>query len=166
MEQDPSMHARPRRSSIFSVEHRPQDVGQSVISCQLDPRSSFIPPKLQREIYENTYKMEPDVRFDVKTAKALVDEILAKHFTNVSYDPLHTGALCKKVSHLIKEEMKNMETPRFKYVCNVSVGQNGNQGVKIASRYLWDARRDTWFQSELMNQTLFVVATVFALYYE
>eukprot|EP00794_Sanderia_malayensis_P008256 gene8256-9138_t len=158
--------SRARKSSIFSIEHRADDVGQSTVSCNINDQNFSFLPQAQKKHYENTYKMEPDKRFNVKKAKERVDAILADHFSDQYYDPLTAGIQCKNVSQIINAEMKSLDFPRFKYVCSVTIGQNENQGIKMASRYLWDARRDNWFQSELSYKNVFVVATVFALYFE
>ncbi|XP_065070247.1 dynein light chain Tctex-type protein 2B-like [Rhopilema esculentum] len=166
MDAEPIAHQRTRRSSIFSVEHHARDAGRSSISCMLDPRNSMLPPKPQKVLFENTYKMEPDKRFDLKKAKDLLDKILEENFSDAEYDPTKSGILAKRVSTIIKDRMKTLGFERFKYVCNVIIGQNGNHGIKVASRYLWDARRDNWINASFSNKELFVVASVFALYFE
>ena len=159
-------HSKQRRSSIFSLDHHPKDAGRSVISCTLDQRYSVIRSKLNKEAYENTYKMEPEHRFDIKNAKEIVDEILEEQLSDVKYEPFVMGQLAKRLSTIIKDKMKSLGYDRFKFVCNVAIGQQKNQSVKIASRFLWDAKRDTWFNCTYSNQQLFAVASVFILYHE
>lgn len=166
MDVDPAIHARPRRSSIFSVEHHPKDVGRSSISCVLDPHLSAIASRPPKTIYENTYKLEPDKRFDLKEAKLAVDEILKENFSELKYDPVKMSHLAKRVSVIIKDKMKSLGYKRFRFVCSVTIGQETNQGIKVSSRFLWDARRDNWVNSTFKNNDLFVAASVFALYYE
>ena len=167
---EPRPEPRPRRrSSIFSIEHRPQDAGRSSISCQLERTSSTALHQANgntHKAFENTYKLEPDRRFDVKKAKEIVDTILDENFEDVVYDPVGMGSQCKKVSQMIKNGLKNMKFQRYKFVCSVTIGQSKNQGIRMASRYLWDAKRDTWLNATYSNHSLFVVATVFAMYYE
>ena len=166
MEPETLFHAKARRSSIFSVEHHPKDVGRSSISCVLDPHLSIAPSRPPKALYENTYKLEPDRKFDLKEAKALVDSILEENFSDVKYEPVKMSHHAKRVSTIIKDKMKNLGYKRFKFVCNVTVGQQENQGIKISSRFLWDAKRDNWINSTYCNRDLFAVASVYALYYE
>ena len=166
MDSEPAATSKQRRSSIFSVDHYQRDAGKSSTSCVLDLRLSAIKSKLHREAYENTYKMEPRKRFDIKEAKKFVNEILEENFFEVKYDPLQMVHLSKRVSTIIKDKLKSLGYDRFKYVCCVTVGQQLNQSIKIASRFVWDARRDTWFDCTYSNRELFAVATVYVLYYE
>ena len=158
--------ARARKSSIFSIDHIPKDAGISSISCTLDPLFSILRGKAQKEAYENTYRMEPDKRFDIEEAREVVYDILEENFSDVKYEPIPMAQLAKRVSIVIKDKMKRLGYDRFKFVCNVTVGQQENQSVKVASRFLWDAKRDNWFNCTYSNQDLFAVAAVFALYYE
>ena len=166
MEHDPTNPPRSRRSSIFSIDHIPKDAGRSSVSCTLDPRLSILRGKAHKGAYENTYRMEPDKRFDIKEAKAFTEEILEENFSNKKYEAIKMARLAKRVSMVIKEKMKSLDYDRFKFVCNVTVGQQRNQGMRIASRFLWDAKRDNWFNCAYSNQELFAVASVYALYYE
>ena len=155
-----------RRTSIFSIEHRPhQDIGQSSLTSCVDNQYSF-KAKFHKVFYENTYKMEPDSRFDAQKAEVVIHEVLTENFSKAVYDPKGMGNLAKHVSTIIKDRMKTLGFERFKFVCNVTIGENDNQGIKISSRYLWDAKRDNWVSATFSNKNFFVVATVFALYFE
>jgi hypothetical protein len=55
-------------------------------------------------------------------------------------------------------------TSRFKVVVQTTVGQMRDQGIRIASRCLWDPTTDNYASCSYSNETLFCSALIFALY--
>ncbi len=56
--------------------------------------------------------------------------------------------------------------PRYKIVVQVVLGQNKHQGVKVASRCLWDTENDSFASATFTNETLWATVMVFGLYTE
>ena len=56
--------------------------------------------------------------------------------------------------------------PRYKIVVQVVLGQSKNQGVKIASRCLWDTETDNYASYTYTSESLWCTAMVFGLYVE
>ena len=123
----------------------------------------IIGPKVQ---YENTYKLDPDKRFDAKKVRSVIEDTLEQMFNNEKYSAVEMGHMCKKASVSIKDAVKQLGFERYKFVCTVSVTQPEDQGVKFASRYLWDDRKDSWVDAVYCNSNLIAQATIYALYYE
>lgn len=166
MDSDRPLNVRSRRASIFSFEPHHKDGGKSSMYQILESHPSQIPNRPPKALYENTYKMEPDRRFDVKEAKDAVDAILEETFADIEYDPTKMPQLAKEGSMLIKDKLKYLGYERFKFVCNVTIGQQGSQAIRISSRFIWDEKTDNWINSVYSNKEIFVAASVFALYYE
>ncbi len=55
---------------------------------------------------------------------------------------------------------------RHKIVVQVTIGEVHGQGVRIASRCLWDTETDNHASSTFQNPYLYCVAMVFAVYFE
>ena len=55
---------------------------------------------------------------------------------------------------------------QFKIVCVVNIGEMKGQDVRVASRFLWDEKNDTWVDSVFVSSELFGVAVLFAVYQE
>lgn len=110
--------------------------------------------------------MEPDEKYDICSIKRIIDDVLEEKFKDFEYNPLEVGPLCKRTSLTIKDAVKKLGLDRYKIVCTVTVSQNRGQGVKQASRFLWDANRDNWVDSMYANSSLVVQATLYTLYYE
>ena len=157
-----------RRSSIFDVANRQRgSILNSSSACVFSSRPSLAQPaKLVRVLHENTYKLEPDERFDPAKAKSVLDEVLQRYFDGMEYDPIHIGSTCRDVSQAIVDRMKILDLKRFRFVASVVAGENKGQGIKVVSRYLWDHKRDNWVQSVFTNSSMFVTATLYAVYFE
>ena len=48
----------------------------------------------------------------------------------------------------------------------ITIGQKKDQGVRVGSRFLWDADRDSFCAVDWSNKHLYAVGTVYAVYYE
>ena len=116
--------------------------------------------------YENTFKMEPDHHCEISQVKPIINRILEEIFSSAAYDPLECGVLCKNASTAIKDATKQLRTDRYKYVVTVTCSQNIGQGLKEASRFLWDSQRDNWVDGAFVSPTIQAQAVLYALYYE
>ncbi len=66
---------------------------------------------------------------------------------NGEEEPLWTVS----VTEAIKARVKALAYPRYKVVVQVILGQSKHQGVKIASRCLWDTDTDNYASATLVN---------------
>mmetsp|Transcript_8741 Transcript_8741/g.19336 ORF Transcript_8741/g.19336 Transcript_8741/m.19336 type:complete len:132 (+) Transcript_8741:84-479(+) len=122
----------------------------------------------QIQVMENTYIMKPQEheKFKanevIKAVKALLDERLK----GKKYDSNDSAQLSKELCTEIKEKVKEIGAPRHKLVVQVTIGEVQGQGVRIASRCLWDVETDNHASAYYTNPYLYCVAMVFACYYE
>lgn len=116
--------------------------------------------------YENTYKLFPDAKMPTKTIETAVESVLSEHFANEVYETAKCKKNCQNICELIKEKVKGMVTSRYKLVVVVHVGEKKGQGVQITSRCAWNENFDNFVTAHFMNSSLFVQATVYALYVE
>lgn len=118
--------------------------------------------------YENTYRLAPDHDKELKFLRVRehVQKLLQKHLSNEKYDAKQCPRLCKKLSDAITQEVKLLPNPRHKIVTIVFIGEKKGQDLRVASRCLWDSRYDNCISVEYTNQSMFVVANVYGLYYE
>lgn len=56
--------------------------------------------------------------------------------------------------------------PRYKIIVQVVLGENRHQGVRVASRCLWDAASDNYASFTFKSDTLWCTAMVFGVYTE
>ena len=157
------MAERPRRSSIFEVGFPIQkDRGSSMVNIQ----PSILEHRPQKVVYENTYRMEPDKKLELKEIEKLMENTLESFLQNVTYDPSHCRSLVNSLSLTIREQVKLLDYKRYKVTCCVSIVENKSQGLRIASRCLWDEKKDNQVSAMYCNTSLVCLATVFLVYCE
>ena len=59
-----------------------------------------------------------------------------------------------------------LKLPRYKLVSYVVIGENLGQGIRVASRCLWDATTDNYASINFKSDALFAAAMLFAAYCE
>ncbi|XP_030062753.1 dynein light chain Tctex-type 4 [Microcaecilia unicolor] len=181
-----SMDSKPpdpsRRSSILSNPNAPFSRRSSVSMgmgkrLSLGPwmhhgRISFSGLPLYQPImeiqYDNTYRMVPEegCKFNASRVQQVLETILSSRLCNTTYNPVTTGQLAQSLTDLIRSTVKDLLPPRYKLVCNVIVGQMGNQGLRVASRCLWDHENDNFASATYTNTSLFAVAMAHGLYFQ
>lgn len=82
------------------------------------------------------------------------------------YDPDFCKEATVKMTEEIKERVKKLCYPRYKFICHVLVGDINQQGVKIVSRCAWDSAVDSFAQYEFRNCYFYAVGIVFGIYCE
>lgn len=122
--------------------------------------------KKPRQVYENTYKTEPEVRFQAGKVKAVIEDVFMRMLKDEKYDPKSCRQLVKTLTEIIKNRVKELNYNRYKIICVVNIGQLNEQGFRIGSRCCWDAKWDTFATANFTNKTLFAVASVWGVYYE
>lgn len=117
----------------------------------------------------NTYRMQPEKeeRFNAAAAEKLIKSVLTRYLDGEKYDKMLCTSLSKNLSDVIKDRIKDQGfSPRYKYVCLVTMGQVKEQGMNIASRCLWSTETDNYASATFTKGDLFAVATLYALYFE
>ena len=152
----------PRRSSrrisgamYFSNFKRPNETKDNV--------------QARKNTLENTYLLEPKTRFPEIKVKAVLNEVLEK-LESHTYSPTHSPFLAKLLSTRVLENVKRLNIERYKIVClvttSVTIGSNASQGLRIASRCLWNDQFDTVVSASFETKDFFAVGTVYGIYYE
>ena len=66
----------------------------------------------------------------------------------------------------IRAQLKNLQIPSYKVVVQSVIGQVSGQGVRLASKCLWDVQNDNFTNFTYSNHSLFCTCVVFGIYYE
>lgn len=130
---------------------------QASKGCQDDEKKQEI---------ENTYRTEPKRKFPEREIKEIIKNSLEALLGELTYNAAECGFLTKLLSSRIIEQVKSLNIERYKLVCIVNVGSKHNQGLRVASRCLWNPDFDTHVTASIENRTLFAVATVYGVYFE
>ena len=162
----------PRDSSLFSTASfhdnmmKKRELNRSFVAQAQEPGGEQTSRRKPRLVYENTYQLEPNRKFEASKVKTIIDETLESHLKDEKYDPKSCRQLVKTLTEIIKGKVKDLVYERYKVVCLVTIGQLREQGFRMGSRCAWDAKRDTFATSNFKNKSLFAVATVWGVYYE
>nr|XP_039274000.1 tctex1 domain-containing protein 1-B-like [Styela clava]XP_039274001.1 tctex1 domain-containing protein 1-B-like [Styela clava] len=156
-----------RRGSMFDASNvflnRP---GSSVCTFAEDPSSELFTTKGQPVKFQNSYKMEPDQRFETGRVETIAKQMLTDHLEDIQYNANDCKHQCKVIADALKTEVKAMGYHRHKIIVLVNIGQIKDQGVRVGSRCLWDDKRDNWAGASFANSTLWATATIYAIYHE
>ena len=116
--------------------------------------------------FENTYQMEPHLKFSVQQVQEIIDAVLNEHLTGKSYSKEESPSLTKQIADVIKDKVKALNFQRYKILSTVTIGEVAGQGCKVCSRFLWFPSTDSYASSKFQNDSLFATATVYGLYAE
>ncbi|XP_037392796.1 tctex1 domain-containing protein 2 [Pygocentrus nattereri] len=111
----------------------------------------------------NTYRLEPLHPFAPHLLRQSAEELMGA-FGDLQYQQETCRRLARRVADQLLALAKEQEFDRYRYAVQVSVGQKLGQGVKLASKALWDHEKDSFITLRYENTYLFAVGTVFALY--
>ncbi|KAI9013251.1 Tctex-1 family-domain-containing protein [Gaertneriomyces semiglobifer] len=123
-------------------------------------------PPANAIVFENTYRIKPDKKFQSEVVRRITDEILKSRLTKTKYSYDTVPELTQSISNEIMAAVKKLEYDRYKFVVDVTIGEFKGQGIRVASRAIWDTATDSYVSASFKNATLFAVAMVFGCYYE
>eukprot|EP00163_Fabomonas_tropica_P008217 TRINITY_DN1783_c0_g1_i2.p1 TRINITY_DN1783_c0_g1~~TRINITY_DN1783_c0_g1_i2.p1 ORF type:complete len:135 (-),score=16.40 TRINITY_DN1783_c0_g1_i2:290-694(-) len=120
------------------------------------------------KVYENTYETKPasGEKFEHAAVKRILSQVLEERCKDLKYDPQTCVQLSKGLCDEIQGRVKDLGYRRYKLVVQTVIGENNGQGVRTASRCLWDTENDNFASASFANTSIFAVAMVFGLYYE
>lgn len=126
---------------------------------------------LPRLKFQNTYRTEPNEseRFQPYKVEPKIYELLKNELNGKTYDPFKSAALSKELSQDVMREVRlltNNISPRYKLVSHVVIGEMQGQDIRYGSRCLWDQRLDNLVSVVYKNDSLYAIATIFAVYFE
>lgn len=155
----------PRPSVQYGLANRrmSQISRTSISGASYGMKHGLLPVKVQ-----NTYRLTAgeDEKFSSSTVARMMTGVMESYLDGENYEPKLSANLAQNLSEVIKSRVKDMNLPRYKIVCNVTIGQDGNQGMRVASRCLWDKETDGFAEAIYNKGSMYAVATLYAFYYE
>ena len=118
-------------------------------------------------IYEPTFRTGPEENevFYPSQAKALADEVLKAELNNQEFDEDDAKEWSVQISDKVREAVTSkLNLPRYKIIVQTTIGQCNDQGIRVASRCLWNTDTDNYASTSFINKTLFCNVIIFALY--
>lgn len=114
------------------------------------------------------HKTVPVDIFPTLSVEEYMRRLLRVRMDGVKYDPLTCKELSKNLAEEIKQDVKTYHNlSRYKLICIVNIGETKHQcDVRFGSRCLWNEKFDDFASSFYRNSHIFVVATIFGVYFE
>ncbi len=82
------------------------------------------------------------------------------------YDHQMAKEMAMEISNQIKVQVKGLNIPSYKIVVQTVIGEICGQGVRVASKCLWDDTVDNYASFTYSNHSLYCTGIVFGIYYE
>lgn len=116
--------------------------------------------------WENSYRLEPRTRFLPDKVEGIISQVLQDALANKPYDPSKCAIQACELCDKIKAAVKQLNFPRYKIVSMVTIGQLQDEGIRMASRCLWNPSFDSYASCSFKNSSLFAVGIVYVCYLE
>ncbi|XP_034186472.1 dynein light chain Tctex-type protein 2B [Osmia lignaria lignaria] len=119
------------------------------------------------DVTSQIYQIRPQLheKFKPLSAKEVIHNVLFDQLSAKIYDAEDAVQWTKDIADIIREKIKELSFKRYKYIVNVVLGEQHGAGVKMGTRCIWDAEADTYAYDSFANDTIFCVATVYAVYF-
>ncbi|KAM3140533.1 hypothetical protein pb186bvf_007345 [Paramecium bursaria] len=120
--------------------------------------------KQQQANQEYQIKPKPRDKFKPSKCRELIQEILQLKLKNVNYQDVTPAS--KDIAETIKNRLKITYTlqSRYKFIVHVMIGQLKGQGIRVGTKCFWDYETDMCVSEQFMNDSLFCLVTVYAVY--
>ena len=122
----------------------------------------------QRMTHLPTYRLEPreHERFYPAKVRAIIEKCITEKLQNQEFDLAKHKKWAEDIVVMIKEDTKQLNIPSYKIIVQCVIGQVLGQGVRVASKCLWDEANDNYASWTYENASLFCTGIVFGIYYE
>ena len=101
-----------------------------------------------------TFRMEPeeDEKFYPSQARGIAEGVMKEVLEGMTYDEEESKFWGTEISDKVREAVHgSLGVPRFKVVVQTTIGQLADQGIRIASRCLWDVSTDNYASASYKN---------------
>ncbi|XP_076686474.1 dynein light chain Tctex-type protein 2B [Andrena cerasifolii] len=153
-----------------------EDSGQSKTKLSVDIVEEEEKTQVNVEVLDDTetvapeqpvYQIRPQLheKFKPLSAKEVIHNVLYDQLSAKTYDAQEAIQWTKDIADIIRDKVKELKFKRYKYLVNVVLGEQHGAGVKMGTRCIWDAEADTYAYDSFVNDTIFCVATVYAVYF-
>ena len=105
-------------------------------------------------------------RFYPSKVKKIIEQVVTKILEDQTYDSSNSRVWAETIVANVRDLVKQLNIPSYKIIVQSVVGQVAGQGVRVASKCLWDETNDNYATYTFSNSSLFCTTFVFGIYYE
>ncbi|XP_061539732.1 dynein light chain Tctex-type protein 2B isoform X2 [Phycodurus eques] len=102
----------------------------------------------------DTYLIRPNYQHKFKPAvvKECIRETVKARLSEVQYDPDEVSELTRTLADCVKNKVKNLGFHRYKFVVQVTIGEQRGQGVKSGQPTKITPRGQRWLIEEVTEE--------------
>lgn len=103
-------------------------------------------------------------RASASVMKDIIHGVLQSHLAGEKYQGDQVQQQTKAIADDVKEKLKDLNLPRYKYMVQCVIGEQRGEGVRMGCRTFWEAATDTYATDTYMNDSIFCVVVAYAVY--
>lgn len=96
----------------------------------------------------------------------IIEEVITRNVADKEYDQAQAKTWVENIVRQIQTQTKQLSIPAYKIIVQAVIGQVAGQGVRVASKCLWDEANDNYATFTFTNASLFCTGMVFGVYQE
>lgn len=115
---------------------------------------------------EVAYQIKPSLgeKFSEIPVKEIIRTVLGDNLLGKTYEAEQVKKWTITIANEVNEKVKELQLKRYKHIVQVLLGEMRGAGVRSGVRCIWDSDTDGYTSETFMNDTIFCVTTVFAIY--
>ena len=126
--------------------------------------SSSQPPSTASPVSDLQIRPTYQLMFKPRQVESMMSACVSSFLSSKQYDPAETAVWAKELACSIKNQLKELRLPRYKFLVQVIIGENKGAGVRCGARCFWDQTTDKMAQTHFTNDTLFAIVAAFGVY--
>ncbi|XP_014774880.1 dynein light chain Tctex-type protein 2B [Octopus bimaculoides] len=151
-----------RFTNFYDGKHKSQSaLNVTVFSVKPEPQENE--PKPQ---YDPQHPMHAEFPFIPDRARIIIKDCLHEHLEGTVYDENTAKKKAILMSNIIKNEVKQLNFSRYKYVSTVLIGEKKRQDLALSRKVLQSAEDDGYAEYVFENSTLVAHGVIVAFYCE
>lgn len=114
----------------------------------------------------HSYQITPTLKdkFKGNPVKEIIRSVVSSKLTGKYYDSGSAKKWTVSIANEVNTAVRELKMKRYKHIVQVIIGELKGAGVKCGVRCLWDSETDGYTSDTFMNETIFCVVVVFAVY--
>lgn len=116
-----------------------------------------------------TYRLESQNPFNARVVEDLIKKIIESQMElrgKIKFETRSSLTLCRSLSEEVLNAVKAKNYDRFRIIVTVTVGEKLHQSFCQSASYLWDAENDAMANYVYDRPNIFVITTVYGVYYD
>jgi hypothetical protein len=105
-------------------------------------------------------------KFMKRDVEKLLKQYLEEKLSDKTYNYEESLNWSKELSGDIQQAVRNLGYQRYKIIVSVSIIEACQQGIRLASRCIWDPETDNFAEFTYSSESMHATALVFGLYWE